>query len=507
MTGLYAEFLTRAKLIQHLSGAEALLGWDQEVCLPAGGTATRANHLAALATVIHEKMCDPRLGELIEELSARALDPVAAADVRELRRERDRAVRLPSSLVAEFAAATALAHADWVVARDRDDWGLFAPHLTRLVDLSRRKADAIGYAEEPYDALLDEFEPGARAGALATLFAELRDAIVDLLSRLDARADSRAPALVGDFPVARQEALGREVLAAIGYDFAAGRLDVSAHPFTEAMGAGDVRITSRYDAQDVFAGLYACLHEGGHALYEQGLPAARRDHPSGQAASLGIHESQSRLWENHVGRGREFATWLSPRLQATFGGPFADCDGDCLYRAANVVRRSLIRIEADEVTYNLHIILRMEIERALLRGELAAADVAAVWREKMRAGFGIVPRTDTEGALQDIHWSMGALGYFPTYTLGNLYAAQLWAALRRELPGVEDGLARGEFSSVLGWLREKVHGRGRLLQADDLCREATGAKLSVEPYLDYLNAKFGEIYGVTTAAGGRTGKP
>jgi carboxypeptidase Taq len=507
MTGPYQEFLSKVRLIQHLSGAAALLGWDQEVCLPPAGTASRATHLAALATVIHEKMCDARLGELIEELAGRALDPVAAADLREFKRERDRAVRLPSSLVADFAAATALAHADWVIARDRDDWRLFAPHLTRLVELSRRKAEAIGYAQEPYDALLDEFEPGARAGELATLFSSLREAIVDLLSRVEARSEPTAPAFAGDVPVARQDAFGREVLAAVGYDFAAGRLDVSAHPFTEAIGAGDVRITSRYDTRDIFSGLYACLHEGGHALYEQGLPAERRDQPSGQAASLGIHESQSRLWENHVGRSHEFAAWVLPRLREAFGGPFLHGDSHDLYRAANVVRRSLIRIEADEVTYNLHIILRLDIERALLRGDLAAADVAAVWREKMRADLGIEPRTDTEGALQDIHWSMGALGYFPTYTLGNLYAAQMWKTLQRDLPGAEAGLARGEFAPVLGWLREKIHVRGSLFRADDLCCEVTGSSLRVEPYLDYLNAKFGELYGASAARGDRTGSP
>jgi len=507
MSGLHEEFLAKARLIQHLNGAQALLGWDQEVCLPPAGITARAAHLAALATVIHEKMCDPRLGELIDEMTALALDPVAAADVRELKRERDRAVRLPSSLVADFATATAVAHADWVVARDRDDWNLFAPHLTRLVELSRRKAEAIGFAEEPYDALLDEFEPGARVRTLASLFDSLRDAIIDLLARLEARDEPGARTLAGDFPVVRQEAFGREVLAAIGYDFAAGRLDVSAHPFTEAMGAGDVRITSRYDTRDIFAGLYACLHEGGHALYEQGLPAARRDDPSGQAASLGIHESQSRLWENHVGRSREFAAWALPRLREAFGGPFLDCEDHELYRAANVVRRSLIRIEADEVTYNLHIILRMEIERALLRRDLAAEDVAAVWREKMREGLGIEPRTDAEGALQDIHWSMGALGYFPTYTLGNLYAAQMWQTLRRDVPGAEAGLARGEFAPVLGWLREHIHVRGSVLRADDLCREATGATLRVEPYLEYLNAKFGALYGGKAADCGRVGTP
>jgi carboxypeptidase Taq len=482
-----------------------LLGWDQEVCLPPAGVASRATHLAALATVIHEKVCDPRLGELTAALAGCDLAPDAAADVREFQRERDRAVRLPSSLVAEFATATALAHADWVVARERDDWRLFAPHLARLVELSRQKAEAIGYAEEPYDALLDEFEPGARARELAVLFAEVRDASVELLSRLEARDDLGSPILAGEYPVAAQETFGREMLTAIGYDFAAGRLDVSAHPFTEAMGAGDVRITSHYSARDVFTGLYACLHEGGHALYEQGLPAERRDHPSGQAASLGIHESQSRLWENHVGRSRAFAAWALPRLQSAFGGPLRNCDAEDLYRAANVVRRSLIRIEADEVTYNLHIILRMEIERALLRGDLAAADVAAVWRQKMRASLGVEPPTDAAGALQDIHWSMGALGYFPTYTLGNLYAAQMWDALRRDLPGVEAGLARGEFGPILGWLRQRIHARGRLLRAADLCREATGAALSAEPYLAYLNTKFGDLYGLDLAGSGRAG--
>lgn len=505
MTDAYVTFRQRIQLIRHLSGAESLLGWDQEVCLPPAGAAARADHLAALASVIHEKVCDPGLGDLLDELAGAPLAPDAAADVREFKRDRDRAVRLPAALVAEFAAATVHAHADWVVARSRDDWQLFAPHLTRLVDLSRRKAEAIGYAGEPYDALLDEFEPGARARDLAAIFGPLRVALVDLLGRLEARGDGFAMDLAGDYPADRQDAFGREVLAAIGYDFAAGRLDISAHPFTQAMDPGDVRITSRWDDHDVFSGLYACLHEGGHALYEQGLPADRRDVPSGQAASLGIHESQSRLWENHVGRSREFATWVLPRLRQSFGGPFLRADADDLYRAANVVRRSLIRIEADEVTYNLHIILRMEIERALIAGDLAAADVAAHWRELMRRDFGVVPATDAEGALQDIHWSMGAIGYFPTYTLGNLYAAQLWAALRRDLPQADAAIAAGEFAPLLAWLRRNVHQQGRLWTAADLCREATGEPLRVEPYLAYLNEKFGALYGIATGSGPRTG--
>ena len=499
MTELYAEFLTKVRLIQHLSGAESLLGWDQEVCLPPAGTASRADHLAALATVIHEKMCDPRLGDLVEDAGGgQPLDPVAAADVREFKRERDRAVRLPSSLVAEFAAATALAHADWVMARERDDWSLFAPHLARLVDLSRRKAEAIGYAEEPYDALLDEFEPGARA-------ARPRDAV-----RLPARrrsstccpaskpatnpAPRSSPATIPSPARTRSGARCSPPSATTSPPAGStSRPTPSPRPWAPATSASPAATTRA----DVFAGLYACLHEGGHALYEQGLPAGaarpalrpggQPGHPRVAVAPVGEpRRPQPRVRD--LGRCRACAT--------AFGGPFLRCDSDDLYRAANVVRRSLIRIEADEVTYNLHIILRMEIERALLRGDLAAADVAAVWREKMRATSASsraptprAPCRTSTGA-----WARSATSR-PTPSATSTRPS-CGTTLRRDVPGVEAGLARGEFAPVLGWLRAKSpRARPPAARRPTSAGRRPGRRCSIEPYLDYLNGKFGALYG------------
>ena len=501
MPGSYKRFLELVREIHDLAAASALLGWDQETFLPVKGVPARARHKAALAAVIHEKVCAAELGGLIEELAApdegAALDPVAAANVRELKRDRDRAVKIPRELVQDLAAAGSLAQQAWAEARERNDWALFAPHIETLVELRRREAEAVGYEGEPYNALLDEYEPGARVEQLAPLFADLAS---DLVPLIEAIATSDRPPddalLRQEFAVDLQDAFGREVLADIGFDFAAGRLDGSAHPFTESLSISDVRITTRYDPKYLGVGLYANLHEGGHALYELGLPADHEGEPVAAAVSLGIHESQSRLWENCVGRSREFWQHYLPRLREFFPEQLATADVEDIYRAVNVVRPSLIRIEADEVTYNLHIVLRMELERALLKQEIAVADLPGAWREKMQHYFGLAVPSDAEGPLQDIHWAFGVFGYFPTYTLGNLYAAQLYDCAVAALGDLPAQLAGGEFQPLLSWLREHIHGRGSLLGAGDLCREVTGRDLSSEAFLSYLQRKYGEIYGL-----------
>jgi carboxypeptidase Taq len=497
----YERFLELAREITALDQIGSLLSWDQEVVMPSGGARARGQQKAALAAIVHERTCSEELGSLLEalagEVDAGRLDGFAAANVREMRRFRERAVRVPRRLVRELAEAGALAQQAWVDAKRRDEWNRFAPHLERLVALKREEAEAVGYDQEPYDALLDEFEPGARVADLLPLFASLEQELIALLGSLQgAAAPPTDDLLHGDWPVGRQEALGRVVLQAMGYDFESGRLDTSAHPFTQAMSVSDVRITSKYDPGHLGVGLYANLHEGGHALYELGLPPEHEGEPAGAAVSLGIHESQSRLWENSVGRSREFWQWALPLVRDHFPGLLADATSEDMYRAINVVRPSLIRIEADEVTYNLHIILRLELERALLRREIEVGELPALWRERFRRDFGLEVPSDREGPLQDIHWAFGVFGYFPTYTLGNLYAAQFFSAARRDLPDLPQRIAGGDFAALLGWLREKVHRRGSLLLAGDLCREVTGGSLSPRPYLDYLKSKFGEIYAV-----------
>ncbi len=500
MPDRYVRFLSLVHEVHDLGGAMGLLEWDQEVMMPAKGAVGRARQRATMAALIHDRVVDEALGGLIDELTAAGGgDPWAAANLREMKRQRDRAVKVPRRLVADLAREGSLAQQAWVAARDGDDWARFAPHLERLVDLKRREAEAVGYATEPYDALLDEYEPGAEAAELAVLFTDLRRGLLPLLDALRGAADQPTDApWRGSFATADQDRLGRAVLRAIGYDFEAGRLDVSAHPFTQGFNPGDVRITTRYDETDLQSGLYANLHEGGHALYELGLPAEHAGEPVGSAVSLGIHESQSRLWENLVGRSLPFVRWLQPQLAAIWPDAFAGADPRALYRAANVVAPSLIRIEADEVTYSLHIILRMEIERALIAGQVQVADLPSLWREKVREYLGLEVPTDREGVLQDIHWSFGLFGYFPTYALGNLYASQFFAAARRHLPDLDEQVARGELGGLLGWLRANVHGPGSLYRAGDLCLRVTGQPLSPEPFLAHLRTKFGAVYGVTT---------
>lgn len=494
----YARFLELVHEVHDLGSAMGLLEWDQEVMMPPRGVQGRARVRATVAALMHDRMVDDELGGLIAELAAaQPGDPWSAANLREMKRQRDRAVKVPRELVADLAREGSLAQQAWVEARQRDDWARFAPHLARLTDLKRREAEAVGYATEPYDALLDEYEPGARAAVLAELFTRLRQGLVPVLDALRGAAHPPDDALWrGTFAAADQDRLGRAVLQTIGYDFQAGRLDVSAHPFTQGFNPGDVRVTTRYDETDLRTGLYANLHEGGHALYELGLPPEHAGEPVGSACSLGIHESQSRLWENLVGRGRPFVRWLQGRMAEIWPGVYRGVDPDALYRAANTVRPSLIRIEADEVTYNLHIILRLEIERALVAGDVEVAGLPSLWREKVRTYLDLDVPTDREGVLQDIHWSFGLFGYFPTYTLGNLYASQLFAAARRHLPDLDDQLARGETGALLGWLRANVHGPGHLYPAGELCVRVTGRELSPEPFLEHVRAKFGDVYGV-----------
>lgn len=494
MTDTHGRFTARLEHLHRLGGAMALLGWDQEVTMPPGGARNRAGHRAALAAVIHHELIDPELGAILDDLGgATDLDAAALANVREIRRLRDRAVCLPADLVRDQAEAAALAHGEWVQARRQGDWDRFAPHLTRLVDLKRREATALAIGDEPYDALLDDHEPGARTADLLPVFTELRAALTGLLERIGDRLASQALPFSGPFPEPDQDRLCREALAMIGYDFDGGRLDLSTHPFTESMGRGDVRITTRLDPDNPLPGLYSTLHEGGHALYEQGLPAGLASLPAGQPVSLGIHESQSRLWENFVGRGLPFCRWLAPRLRERFPDQMADLTDEGLHRLANRVAATPIRVEADEVTYNLHIILRLEVERLLIAGDLAAGDVPAAWREKAREYLGLEIADHRAGALQDIHWCAGAFGYFPTYTLGNLYAAMFWQAARRDLPDLDDLISAGRCDALLDWLRTRIHERGSILTAGELCREVTGSFLDPEPFIAYLQDKYGQL--------------
>ncbi|HEU4456802.1 MAG TPA: carboxypeptidase M32 [Longimicrobium sp.] len=500
----YAELAAHLRETATLQSASSLIGWDQETYMPPKAAAARGEQIAALSAIVHERRTSARLGDLLaacEADSAVTGDPVLAASIREVRRDYDRATKLPPELVREAAETGSRAMHAWREAREQSDFAAFAPWLEKVVSLNQRRAAALGFPQggEPYDALLDEFEPGMTTAEIGRTFDALRAGLAPLIQAVAGSGVSPDTAWQQmRVPVDRQEAFNRELVERMGFDMEAGRLDVSAHPFCDGLAPGDTRLTIRY-AEDMFpSALAGTMHETGHGLYEQNLPKATRyGQPLAEAASTGIHESQSRMWENFVGRSRPFWEWCVPRLQEAFGTPEAKAlDVETAYRGVNVVRPTLIRIESDEATYNLHIMLRFDLERALLSGDLAVRDLPAAWNDRVRADLGIEVPDDKRGVLQDIHWSMGAFGYFPTYTLGNLYAAQFWTTIREALPALDDDLRRGEFGGLLGWLRENVFAHGRRFTAPELCERITGRRLSHEPLLRYLEAKLKPIYGI-----------
>jgi len=502
----YEELVRLSRDESLLASCEALLEWDELTQMPPGGVEQRSRQRALLAGLLHERATDPRRGELLAAVEGSALcaDPESpqGANVRELRRIFERRSRLPRRLAEETARVTSLAQQEWMVAREQADFARFEPWLERIVLLKREEAACLGTGDEAYDALLDGYEPGARSAELERLFERLRVELVPLASAI--RGASRRPrtaVLRRDFPIDRQRAFGEEVAAAIGFDFERGRLDVSAHPFSTSIGPGDCRITTRFDAHDFCDGFFAILHEVGHALYDQGLDPHWRGTPAGEPASLGMHESQSRLWENRVGLSRGFWEHFYPRAQACFRSALRGVSQDEFHFAIHAVAPSLIRVDADEVTYGLHILARFEIERALVRGDLAVPELPGAWREAYRRHLGIEPANDAEGCLQDGHWAEGLFGYFPTYALGDMIAAQLFEAAAGELGDLDAQFAAGEFEGLRDWLRERVHRAGGRLPALQLVQRLTGRPPGPGPLVGALRRKYGELYGLATDSG------
>jgi len=486
----YTQLVATLREHADLAAALRLLEWDQETFMPAGVLESRARQIGVLAGLLHDRHTDPAFLDLVDDLATRVaeLDEGQAVDVRETKWHLDRTRRLDTALVRERSALHAEAHGVWIGARRDNDFAALAPFLERIVATERRVAAAIDASRDPYDVLLDGYEPGMSVAQIEPVFRELRDGLLPLVDRLAALAAQPAPAaLCGDFPIAAQRQFNRTVAERLGFDFARGRLDEAAHPFSTSIG-NDVRLTTRYDAHDLRYALYSTIHETGHGLYEQGLDAAARGTPRGESCSLGVHESQSRLWENQVARSEAFWKFLLP-LARQFFPQLADTSLAAALRAVNEARPSLIRTESDEITYNLHIILRYELERALIDDSLRVGDLPGAWHAKMRHYLGVVPDTDRDGVLQDVHWASGALGYFPTYTLGNIYAAQLVRAAERTLGPLEALLAAGEFAALLGWLRQHVHGLGQTYRAPQLIRRATGEPASPQPLLEHLQRK------------------
>jgi carboxypeptidase Taq len=497
---IYSSLVSSLKEISLLSSVGSIVNWDERTQMPPKGAAHRADQASLIARLTHEQFTSPAIGQKLAALEASdaARDPGSDAGVvaRETRRAYDRAVKLPAELVEEMTKTEVLAQQAWGRARAAADYSAFEPWLAKILDLKRRQSQCLVGAVS-YDALLDDFEPGETAENLRRVFSSLRGPLVDLVGRI-ASSGRKAPAeiLRRKFPSRAQETLAREAAAAVGFDFAAGRLDVSLHPFCTEIGPGDTRMTTRYDEHGFADAFFGVLHETGHALYNQGLPAIHWGTPLGQYVSLGIHESQSRLWENLVGRSRAFWTGFLPRAKEIFPESLADVTLDQWHFAINAVRPSFIRTESDEATYNLHILLRFELEEALLTGDLSTRDLPAAWGEKMRTYLGITPPDDAKGCLQDIHWSGGAIGYFPTYTLGNLYSAQFFQQARQDLGDLDAMFAGGEFQPLLQWLRSNIHAHGRRFTAGQLVQRITGRPLSAQPLLDHLNQKGKELYGV-----------
>jgi carboxypeptidase Taq len=497
----YAELIQRIKEFSLLASCAGVLGWDERTYMPRKGSAHRAEQVALLARMAHEMLTAPEIGKLLAEVEGSPLvrdpDSIPAVNVREIRRSYDRAVKLPKELVEELARVTTRAQQIWQEARQANDFAMFQPWLEKIVHLKRQEAAAIGYKQVPYDALLDEYEPGATTAEITSVFADLRKELVPLVGAIMA-SGRRAPREIveREYPVDRQQTFGHDAAAAVGFDFQAGRLDVTTHPFCSGIGPGDCRITTRYNPRRFNDAFFGILHETGHGIYDQGLDPEHFGTPMGSATSLGIHESQSRLWENQVGRSRAFWEHFFPRAQQTFPEALADVALEDFVFAINDVQPSYIRVEADEATYNMHIILRFELEQALIGGDLKPVDVPAAWNEKFVRSFSLTPPTNALGCLQDIHWSMGGIGYFPTYTLGNLYAAQLMEQARQDLGELDADFRHGQFGGLKNWLNEKVHRLGQRYRAAELCRRVTGKSLSHRPLLTYLQKKYAPLYGL-----------
>jgi len=487
------------KEISSLSQVFALLHWDEDTMMPERGIDSRAEQAEALSGIIHEKIVSRSLGESLRALSADSskLSEGERVCVREWLRDHDRSVKLPEKLVRELSSTATLSRKAWMEASRASDFAIFAPWLGKTVELKRRQAECLGYSGVPYDALLDDYEPHMTVAELDPIMENLRAGLVPLVAAIaDSGVKNDLRALSLRYPAEKQEIVAREVMSAMGVDSTASRLDRSAHPFCSGISPTDVRITTRYNEKLFTSSLYGVIHESGHALYELGLPGEHARTPLAEAVSLGIHESQSRFWENVVGRSLPFVSWMMPKLKKLFPRQLRGIGAASFYRAINAVRPTSIRVEADEVTYNLHVVLRYEIEKALISGEAEVSGLPSLWNDKMREYLGIEPEDDASGVLQDIHWPSGLFGYFPTYSLGNLYSAQWWHRIRRDVSGVDKMIARGDFKPILSWLRSNIHSQGRRYPASELVVKATGRPLDAGHFICYLNEKYGDIYGV-----------
>ncbi len=487
--------------VEDLHRASAILGWDQQTYMPSRGAAARSEQLATLDSLAHKFFTADEIGMLLDDLADDAAnfpyDSDEASLIRVTKREYAKARRVPAALIEDISRTTSLALESWTKARAESKFKIFQPDLEKIVDLEIQLANHLGYKDRIYDALLDEYEPEMTTAQVAAIFGALKQELIPFAGQIAEKADRvNAKCLHRTYDEKKQFDFGIDVIKRLGFDFQSGRQDKSVHPFTTSFGLGDTRITTRVDKHFLPSALFGTIHETGHALYDMGYRTALEHTPLAGGASLGVHESQSRLWENVVGRSRGFWKFFFPRLRQAFPRQLADQNLDSFYRAVNRVHPSFIRVEADEVTYSLHIMLRFELENDLVDGKLKVADVPEAWNAKMKDYLGIVPPDDTHGCLQDIHWSGGSIGYFATYSLGSIFSVQLFDQALRDMPSLPSQIEHGEFEGLLQWLRSNLHQHGRKFTLDELAHKITGESLTTKPYLGYLKKKYGEIYGV-----------
>lgn len=495
---LLCNHIREAKMLESI---QELLDWDERTKMPAANGSYRADQSAYIAGLVHQKQTAPVVGEWLSMLneSSLATDPVSdtGAVIKNLQHDYEKKTRLPQALVEELTRTGVQGQQVWVAARKANDFAAFRPILEKMVSLKKQEAAALGYITTPYDPLLDDYEPGESTANITRVLAELRDALVPLVQAIsESKVRPNVSLLASTYPKESQELFGKFAATKIGFDFQAGRLDVTDHPFCAGLGPGDVRLTTRYDEHAFSDGFFSILHEAGHGIYDQGLPRESFGLPTGEYVSLGIHESQSRMWENQVGRSRAFWDFFFPYAQQAFTEALQNVSVSEFYAAINDSRPSLIRVESDEVTYNLHILIRFELEKALLENDLQVADLPTAWQEKYREYLGVVSPTDADGVLQDVHWSAGLFGYFPTYALGNLYAAQFFAQAKQDLGDLDAQFRRGEFSNLREWLRQNIHMHGRRYTPAQLAERITGKPLTHRALIEHLTAKYGELYGL-----------
>ncbi len=495
----YEELRERFARIAFLKSTLRLLSWDQETFMPPGGQEHRAGQISTLSALIHSMLVEQRTGELLDHMWDQVRDLGSSSDihvnVREWRRIHGQAVKLPEELVEELSYAKVVAHGAWVEARAASDFSIFEPHLEKLVALSRKKAIYLGFEENMYDALLDLYEPGEKTANIEAIFAKLVPGLKDILSKARVQSSATRGEIQGNFPLESQRVIARLMAARIGYNFTAGRLDTVVHPFSTRIGPGDTRITTRWNEKDFTEAVFGVLHEAGHGLYSQNLAADAFGTPLGESVSLGIHESQSRLWENIVGRSLEFWEYFLPIASGIFPGMLDDVDTNDFVRIINRVKPSFIRVEADEVTYNLHVFLRFQLEKEIINGHLQVGDIPARWNELFEDIFDMKVPDDSQGCLQDVHWSGAAFGYFPTYTLGNIYSAMIFDAAVQDMPGLQEGFRRGEFAPLVEWLKEKIYSQGQRYRSRQLIEHVAGRAPECRTFLDYLGSKYERLYG------------